>query len=132
MTPVFNEIAYGELLKEVAPRMIESDEELSRLLPIVERLTFAKDQTHEERALYKLLVAIIEIYEAKKYPIESKPHEILQHIMESSGTRQKDLVGVIGSSGVVSEVVNGKREISKRQARALGRYFKISPSLFLE
>jgi HTH-type transcriptional regulator/antitoxin HigA len=51
--------------------------------------------------------------------------------MESSGTRQADLVGIIGSSGVVSEVVNGKRAISKAQAKALGDYFKISPSLFI-
>lgn len=33
--------------------------------------------------------------------------------MEASGIRQADLVGIIGSSGVVSEVVNGKRSISK-------------------
>ncbi|WP_333361148.1 hypothetical protein [Microcoleus sp. N3A4] len=57
--------------------------------------------------------------------------EILQHIMQSSGTRQADLVGIIGSSAVVSEVVNGKRAISKAQAKALGDYFKISPSLFI-
>jgi HTH-type transcriptional regulator / antitoxin HigA len=41
------------------------------------------------------------------------------------------LVGVIGSSGVVSEVINGKRSISKAQAKALGEYFKVSPSLFI-
>ncbi|MEG4306995.1 hypothetical protein [Microcoleus sp. D3_18a_C4] len=51
--------------------------------------------------------------------------------MESSGTCQADLVGIIGSSGVVSEVVNGKRAISKAQAKALGDYFKISRSLFI-
>ena len=62
---------------------------------------------------------------------ESAPYEILQHLMESSGTRQADLVGVIGSSGVVSEVVNGKRSISKAQAKALGEYFKVSSSLFI-
>ncbi|MEO6861558.1 MAG: hypothetical protein ABI180_08480 [Microcoleus sp.] len=55
----------------------------------------------------------------------------MQHIMEASGTRQADLVGIIGSSGVVSEVVNGKRAISKAQAKALGDYFKVSPSLFI-
>ncbi|MDJ0688615.1 MAG: hypothetical protein QNJ41_08900 [Xenococcaceae cyanobacterium MO_188.B32] len=44
---------------------------------------------------------------------------------------QADLVGVIGSSGVVSEVVNGKRSISKAQAKALREYFKVSPSLFI-
>ena len=51
--------------------------------------------------------------------------------MESSGTRQSDLIGVIGSSGVVSEVVNGKRSISKAQSKALGEYFKVSSSLFI-
>jgi HTH-type transcriptional regulator/antitoxin HigA len=61
----------------------------------------------------------------------SSPHDILQHLMESSGTRQADLVGIIGSSGVVSEVVNGKRAISKAQAKALGEYFNLSPSLFI-
>jgi antitoxin component HigA of HigAB toxin-antitoxin module len=48
-----------------------------------------------------------------------------------SGTRQADLVGIIGSNGVVSEVVNGKRAISKAQTKALGDYFKISASLFI-
>jgi HTH-type transcriptional regulator/antitoxin HigA len=77
-------------------------------------------------------VTLIEAYEAHNYPMEqSPPHEILQHIMESSGIRQADLVGVIGSSGVVSEVVNGKRSISKAQAKALGDYFKVSPTLFI-
>jgi HTH-type transcriptional regulator / antitoxin HigA len=66
------------------------------------------------------------------YALEvSQPHEILQHIMESSATRQADLVGVVGSSGVVSEIVNGKRAISKAQAKALGEYFKVLPSLFI-
>lgn len=50
---------------------------------------------------------------------------------ESSGTRQIDLVGIIGSSGVVSEIVNGKRGISKAQAKALSEYFKVSSSLFI-
>jgi HTH-type transcriptional regulator / antitoxin HigA len=62
---------------------------------------------------------------------DSAPHEILQQLMESSGMRQVDLVGIIGSSGVVSEVVQGKRSISKAQAKALGDWFKVSPSLFI-
>lgn len=63
---------------------------------------------------------------------KSEPHEILQHIMESSGLRQADLAVIMkSSSGVVSEVVNGKRAISKAQAKALGDYFKVSPSLFI-
>jgi HTH-type transcriptional regulator / antitoxin HigA len=131
MMLTFDRATYSSLLAEVAPKVIETEDEYDRLLVIAERLTFAKNSTPEERALYKLLVMLIEVYETENYPIESEPHEILQHIMESSGIRQADLVGIIGSSGVVSEVVNGKRAISKAQAKALGDYFKVSPSLFI-
>ena len=132
MILTFDGATYSKLLAEIAPRAIETEEEYDRLLAVAERLTFAKNLTPEERALYKLLVTLIEVYERENYPIEKpEPHEILQHVMESSGTRQADLVGIIGSSGVVSEVVNGKRAISKAQAKALGDYFKISPSLFI-
>ncbi|MEG4119359.1 transcriptional regulator [Microcoleus sp. N9_B4] len=132
MTLTFDRTTYSNLLAEIAPKAIETEEEYDRLLAVAERLTFAKNLTPEEKVLYKLLVTLIEVYETKNYPIDtSEPHEILQHIMESSGTRQADLVGIIGSSGVVSEVVNGKRSISKAQAKALGDYFQISPSLFI-
>lgn len=132
MILTFDRATYSNLLAEIAPKAIETEEEYDRLLAVAERLTFAKNRTPEEAALYKLLVTLIEVYETENYPIDkSEPHEILQHIMESSGTRQADLVGIIGSSGVVSEVVNGKRAISKAQAKALGDYFKISPSLFI-
>lgn len=131
MILTFDRVTYSNLLAEIAPKAIETEEEYNRFLAVAERLTFAKNLTPEERVLYKLLVTLIEVYETENYPIESEPHEILQHIMESSGTRQADLVGIIGSSGVVSEVVNGKRAISKAQAKALGDYFKISPSLFI-
>ncbi len=132
MTLTFDRNTYRNLLTEVIPVAIETEEEYERVLKIVEELTFKKNRTTEEKALHKLLVILVEAYETENYPIEkSAPHEILQHIMESSGTRQIDLVGIIGSSGVVSEVVNGKRAISKAQAKALSEYFKVSSSLFI-
>ncbi|NJL19867.1 MAG: transcriptional regulator [Leptolyngbyaceae cyanobacterium SM1_3_5] len=132
MTLTFDQTAYGNLLAEVVPQVIETEEEYDRALQIVERLMFTKNRTPEEKALFKLLVLLVEAYETEHYPFEKPtPHEILQHIMESSGMRQADLVGIIGTSGVVSEVVNGKRSISKAQAKALADYFKVSPSLFI-
>ncbi|MEH1865650.1 MAG: transcriptional regulator [Nostoc sp.] len=132
MTLTFDQAAYSILLAEVAPKVIETEEEYERTLAVAERLTFCKNRTPEEQALHKLIVTLIEVYEAQNYPMdESAPHEILQHIMEASDTRQADLVGIIGSSGVVSEVVNGKRSISKAQAKALADYFKVTPSLFI-
>lgn len=132
MTLTFNKTAYSNLLSQYIPQVIETEEEYDRALAIAEKLTFAKNRTLEEKALHKLVVTLIEAYETENYPMEeSTPHEILQHLMESSNSKQADLVGVIGSSGVVSEVVNGKRSISKAQAKALGDYFKVSSSLFI-
>jgi HTH-type transcriptional regulator / antitoxin HigA len=59
------------------------------------------------------------------------PSETLQYLLESSGKKQADLVGIIGCSGIVSEVVNGKRAISKSQAKKLSEMFQVSPSLFI-
>ncbi|MDZ8052940.1 MAG: type II toxin-antitoxin system HigA family antitoxin [Aulosira sp. ZfuVER01] len=132
MALIFDQNAYRNLLTEFAPKVIETEEEYEHNLNKVEELTFKQNRTKEEQALYKLLVILIESYETENYPMDkSAPYEILQHIMEASGTRQADLVGIIGSSGVVSEVVNGRRSISKAQAKALSEYFKVSPSLFI-
>jgi HTH-type transcriptional regulator / antitoxin HigA len=38
---------------------------------------------------------------------------------------------IFGSSGRVSEAVNGRRAIIKAQAKALGEFFKVSPDLFI-
>jgi HTH-type transcriptional regulator / antitoxin HigA len=132
MTFTFDQKTYCNLLTEITPVAIETEEEYERVLKVVEQLTFKKNRTNEEKALHKLLVILIEAYETDNYSMEeSAPHEILQHIMEASGTCQADLVGIIGSSDVVSEVVSGKRSISKAQAKALGEHFKVSPSLFI-
>lgn len=132
MTLTFNREVYTGLLSEVIPKVIETEAEYEQTLAVVEALTFTQSRTPEQTALYKLLIMLIESYEAEHYPIkEASPTEVLNHIMEASGTRQVDLVGVIGSSGVVSEIVNGRRSISKTQAKILGDRFKVSPSLFI-
>ncbi len=61
----------------------------------------------------------------------ASPLEVLLHLMEKNEIKQADLVGKVGSSGVVSEIINGKRGISKAQAKALGEIFHVSPSVFI-
>ena len=132
MTLTLDRDNYPQLLAEFAPQAIDSETEYDRVLAIAERLTFKQDKTSAEIKLLKLIVLLIEDYETEHYPMDNvTPHEILQHLMESNNTRQADLVGLIGSRGVVSEVVNGKRAISKAQAKALGEFFDVSPGLFI-
>lgn len=131
MTLTFDQNAYCNLLAEVVPVAIETEQEYQRLLKVVEQLTFQKNRTVEEKALHKLLVILIEAYETQNYPMDkSAPHEILQHIIEASGTNASDLVGLIGNESIVSEILNGQRSINQAQAKALGDYFKVTPNLF--
>jgi HTH-type transcriptional regulator / antitoxin HigA len=132
MTLTFDQAIYRDLLTRFTPKVIETEEEYDRILSQVEQLTFNRNRTPEERAIYKLLVQLIEAYEEQHYCMAPpSPWEILKHVMESSGTRQADLVGVIGTQEVVSALVSGQRLISKAQALALGDHFKVSPSLFM-
>jgi HTH-type transcriptional regulator / antitoxin HigA len=133
MTLTFDKATYTTLLVEFTPKILETEEEYEQTLQAFEPLFFKKNRTPEERALFLLLRTLIEKYEAEHYPMPIvSPHEMLQHILEYSGLRQADLVEMgLGSSGVVSEIVNGKRAISKAQAKILADRFKVSPSLFI-
>lgn len=125
-------VIYSKLLAEVQPKVIETEEEYEQVLETAERLTFCQNRTPEQTALLQLLVTLIEDFEGKSYPMAAvSPHDMLEHLMEEKGVKQSDLVGVLGSKGVISEVVNGKRSISKTQAKALGEFFHVSPALFI-
>jgi HTH-type transcriptional regulator/antitoxin HigA len=51
--------------------------------------------------------------------------------METSGRTAKDLLPVLGTRGRVSEVLSGKRSISKQQAKKLASLFKVTVDLFI-
>jgi HTH-type transcriptional regulator / antitoxin HigA len=131
MTLTIEKTIYGKLLAETQPKVINDEHEYDNALKIVEALMSKNELIPEELELLQVWAILIEDYEDQNYPMaESTPQEVLLHFMEVKELRQLDLVGILGSKGVVSEVVNGKRSISKAQAKALGEFFKVNPSLF--
>jgi HTH-type transcriptional regulator/antitoxin HigA len=132
MTLTINRKAYGDLLVEIQPQVITNNVENEIALRNIERLLAIPQPTSEEERILQLLLTLVEKYENEHYPMnDASPLDILLHLMESNNLKQADLVNVIGSSGVVSEVVNGKRQISKNQAQTLGKFFNVDPKLFL-
>ncbi|MEG4166369.1 MULTISPECIES: hypothetical protein [unclassified Microcoleus] len=124
--------AYGQLLAKSQPKPILNEEDYDLALAEVDFLMSKEELTVEEETLLSLWGLLIEEYESKYYPIpEATPQDVLLHLMEVRELKQADLVGVIGSKGVVSEVVNGKRAISKAQAKALGEFFNVNPGVFI-
>jgi HTH-type transcriptional regulator / antitoxin HigA len=139
MTYTISRENYIDLLNQdrFVPKIIETNEEYEHFLTIVERLMSRKiNRTTEEDILFKLLVKLIVDYEEEIYSLKewskTSPHELLQHLMEARGMKQVELVGLLSpSKGLVSSIVNGKRSISKAQAKKLGDLFNISPSVFI-
>lgn len=124
---------YRRLLSRAMPVVIETEDENARMLAIVERLMKKGEKlSAEEEKLLKLLARLIEDFEQRFYaPREAAPLEVLRHLMEARGIKQSQLWEVFGSKGIASEVLNGKRGISKTHARALANYFHVPADLFV-
>lgn len=131
----FDAKRYGRLLARVTPKVIETEAEHEAALAIVEDLMEKGDdgRSSEEDALLMLIAELIEHYENKAgitLP-EGKPIEAMQVLMESHGLKATDLAEIFGSRGRVSDVLSGRRGISKEQAKRLGARFNVSPAAFL-
>ena len=56
--------------------------------------------------------------------------DLLRFLMDEHRLPQADLSDV-GSQGVISELIHGKRELNVRQIRVLATRFNVSPSVFI-
>ena len=125
---------YARLLAHALPAPITTEAEYTRQLEYVEQLMKKGERnlSLEEEQLLELITVLIERYEEKHYPVTPvSPLEMLHHLMEAHNLTLKDVWPLFSSKGVASEVLNGKREISKTVAKKLGEYFHVSPALFI-
>jgi len=113
--------------------VIRTAQENERLISELEELDRRADElTPEEREYAELLTVLIEAFEDAHYAVEgSTPDSRLRSLLEEHGLRQRDLLEVFGSRGIASEVVSGKRAISKAQAKKLALLFHVPADLFL-
>lgn len=129
----FDAKAYAGLLSETLPEIIETVAQNRRMIKALNRLMRKSENlTPEEKKLMKLLGHLVCDFETRYYkPQKPTPREALIGMMEMNHLKQADMLSVFGSSGVASEVISGKREISKAHAKALAKFFHTSTDLFL-
>lgn len=129
----FNPQKYAKLLTKTLPKVIETEEENERMLSQVEPL-FDKgdDLTPEEQVLLELMVKLIQDFEDGRYQLNaSTPRGILLELMGARNVKPRDLWDVFGSKGTTSEVLSGKRSISKTHAKKLAEFFRVTTELFI-
>ena len=135
MTTKYDPRAYADLLVEAMPGVIRNEKENERALAFVERLMKKGEDalSPEETRLLDLLVTLIEDFEEEAYPMgdKSDPQVALRELMREHELKQTDMLDIFGSQGVVSQVLNGKREISKAQARRLSERFRLPIDIFI-
>ncbi len=89
------------------------------------------DEQHPMYGFLDTLGTMIHAYEEKHFVMpQASGSEVLAYLMDEHGLRQSDLPE-IGSQGVVSEILHGKRNLNVRQIRALAQRFHVSPAVFI-
>jgi HTH-type transcriptional regulator / antitoxin HigA len=119
---------------EIAPYLtinndLEYDQAVVRLNSLIDEV--GTNTAHPLYTFLDTLGIVIEAYEEQHYSIPgSSGVDMLLHFMDEYSLSQSDLPE-IGSQGVISEIINGKRELNIRQIRALAKRFNVAPGVFL-
>lgn len=130
--PEINEVAYAKVLAKLLPRPIRTDEEHERLTRMLLELDEREKPSPEEEALAEVLTLLIEDYEEKRHPLPGvSPNESLKALMEERGLQHRDIWPVVGNKGAATEILSGRRSISKAQAKRLARFLRVPIDLFV-
>lgn len=108
----------------------ESDravEHLNQLLVVV-----GDDEEHELADMLERQWQSVEDYKSAHHSLpDAEPGQVLRFLMDQHELKPADLAQEIGSESVVSEILNGRRQINAHQAKALAQRFGVSSSVFI-
>lgn len=91
-----------------------------------------RGQAKEDLSEYVNVIAgLLEDYERKAFPLKrATPGEVLAFLMDQHSLTQVDLAGDLGGQPVVSDVLRGKRQLTREHIERLSERFHVSPAVF--
>ncbi len=126
------DVAYRELLGEQLPHAIHNERDYRKYVARAESLLDKKGRSAVENRYVELLSILIDRYEEERDPIvPPAPLDALKELMSAKGLSQSALAKLLGSSGIASEVLSGKRSLSKTHVKKLAEAFNVSTDLFV-
>ncbi len=132
MITELDDAKYAAVLTEYKPRPIHTAEENRRATDVLEHLHANEALTPEQEALAEILTTLIEKFEEERYALNAaSPVDILRELLQANDLEQKDLAELIHSKGIASEILSGKRRISRAIAQLFARRFNVPYQLFL-
>lgn len=126
--------SHFKALSSIIPlHTISSERDYDKAVAILDQLldAGAANENHPLADLVNTLGALISEYENLHFPAQDvSPLAMLRFLMDQHQLTQSNLPE-IGTQGVVSEILSGKRELNVRQIKALAERFHVSPSVFV-
>jgi len=120
-----------EMIRNGAPHLIHSDEELAKYTQVLFELTSKPRRTRHEEEAIELLSLLIDRYESERYPIpDASPADVLRFLLAQNGLSQRDIAAELGGEATVSLVLSGKRSLTREHIARLSRRFRVSPAVF--
>ncbi len=110
-----------------------SEKEYQALVETLDSLIdeIGDNDAHQLAPVMETVGRLIENYENQAYRIEDAPPvEVLKYLMREHGLKQSDLKE-IGSQGIVSEILTGKRTLNIEQIKRVSKRFHVSPLVFI-
>jgi HTH-type transcriptional regulator/antitoxin HigA len=110
--------------------VIQNDADHREAKALIEGLVVSSNP--EDRARMVAQARLVEAYERSRWPrrLPSLP-DLLNYLMDQHGLSRADMVPLLGTASRVSEVLNGKRELSLPMVRRLRERFHISADLLI-
>ena len=123
---------YLQLLQQFPPRTINNDEELEATVAVIDKLLDSEQLSPEESDYLNVLGTLVFDYEQRTEPIaDIYGVELLKVLITERQLRQKDLVPIFKTESIVSDILNGKRQLTLRHIQELAQFFNLSPGVFL-
>jgi HTH-type transcriptional regulator/antitoxin HigA len=115
-------------------RPIRTDKDHHAALAEIDACWGAPEGTEEGDKL-DVLVALVESYEARRWPIESDesfdPINVLHYAVEELGHSQAELAELLGSRSRASEILSRRRALTVDMIHKIGEAWKIPADLLV-
>lgn len=124
---------YRRIRQRIPLGVLHTKTEYDRAVAVLDHILdeIGQQETHPLADLAETLALSIEAYEDIYIPMpDISAPAILCSLMEDHHLAQSDLPE-IGSQGVVSEILAGKRDLNVRQIARLAERFGVSPVVFM-
>ena len=126
----FDSKIYRKLLVKKPPRVIHTAKENEEYIRELEALYSQERLTPEEKEFAELLTVLIEKFEERYQIAAATPLDVLHSLMDAADLKQTDMLEIFGTKSVASEVLSGKRDLSKTHIQRLAVRFHVSPEVF--